>query len=137
MARLNGSLDLDRATLNILGQSQREAVGLSVGKAGTIPATSADTGDFLLAIPFDMTAERLKVTRKTHGSAAMVIQPRVSGDAGNSYSDALESITFGSTSLEQELNITDVDLNEGDILNFSITSGGGTNLLVEVIGRTR
>lgn len=97
----------------------------------------ADTADFLQVIPFNMTLKRFKITRATHGSSASVVQIRKSTNSGASYSDAFGSATFGSTSLVATADPTDHNVTEGDVLNFSITTGGGTNYLVQIIAAPR
>lgn len=112
--------------------------GFTVGKSGTIPATAADTATAPAAVPFDMTVQFLKVVRVAHGSAATAVQPRLSTDDGNSYSNVLEVITFGATSFKQELTLaTEVDLNEGEMFNFSVSSGGGETIVLYVLGKVR
>lgn len=104
----------------------------TMGKAGTIAATETDAADFLLVVPFPCTLKRLKTSRKTAVNAS-VVQIRRSTDSGASYSNAFGSATFASgTALVATADPADLNVNEGDILNFSVATGGGTNLLVEV-----
>lgn len=107
---------------------------LVMGKAGAVAATETDAADFLMVVPFNMTLKRIKVSRKTHGSAASVVQVRRSTDSGASYSNAFGSATFASTGLVATSDPADLDVNEGDVLNFSVATGGGSNLLVELVG---
>ena len=123
-------------TLGLATQTELDATkerALTMGKAGTISATDADAADFLLVVPFAMTLKRIKCSRKTHGSAASVVQIRRSTDNGASFSNAFGTATFGSSSLVATGDPADLAVSEGDVLNFSVSTGGGTNLLVELV----
>ena len=104
--------------------------------AGTVTA-SADTADFLIPVPFNMTATLLKVTYKTNPTTDATIQLRTSTDE-TMWSDlgAGTSGVFATAgNRTQEFNITDTEMTEGHTLNFSVTGGAdGVNIVVMVVG---
>lgn len=110
---------------------------IQMGKAGTITATMTDAADFLQVVPANLSLTKLKVTRATHGSAASVVQIRKSTDSGASFSNAFGSATFTTTGLVATADPADHNVSEGDILNFSISTGGGSNFLVQLIAVPR
>lgn len=117
-------------------------VALVMGRAGTIPASTAnDQADAYVVVPFDLTLLRLKVTCVTKPSGDTTIQVRRSTDSGNSFSNAFGTvvITASGTAKMFTSDPANLDVSEGDVLNFSITGGGGsgTNVLVTVIGHKR
>jgi hypothetical protein len=115
---------------------------LAMGQAGDIPAaTTDDTADFYVTVPFDMTLLRLVGVVKTKPTSDTTIQIRRSTDDGNSFSNAFGTvvITAAGSAKSFSSDPTDLDVDEGDVMNYSITVGGGdgTNLLVETIGVAR
>lgn len=108
-----------------------------MGKAGAIPAATVnDQADFLLILPFAMTLRRLKATAKTAPTSNTTIQVRRSTDSGGSFVNYFGTVTINATTKVGIADPVDASVNEGDILNFSITVGGGSgaDLLVQVIG---
>ncbi len=124
-------------------QAVAHQVALTLGVAGTIPAVSANVADFPVVVPFNMTAMRLKLISKTAPTALTTVRVRRGVPSAGLVTFSDLSATFeASIAANQQYVATDpadVTLTEGDILNFSITVGGGsgTNLLVEVIGQMR
>jgi len=115
---------------------------LICGKAGAIPsATANDQADFLVVVPFNMTWKRIKVSVLTKPSSDTTIQIRRSTNSGESFSNAFGTCTVTASGNAKAFSSdpSDLDVDEGDVLNFSITGGGGdgTNILVEVIGVAR
>lgn len=114
---------------------------LVLGKAGTIAATDADAADFPFVVPFNMTLMKMKVTMKTAPSGAMVVQLRKAAatiTTAPTYSDVSGfSVTFSASNVLAIADPTDADVGEGDFLNFSCTTGSGTNLLLALVGKLR
>lgn len=125
---------------NTSAQKVAPELALMMGRAGAIPAaTSADAADFLVIVPFNITALRLKATAKTAPTSATTMQIRRSTDGGDSFSDAFGTVQLGANSKDGVSDPANLDLNEGDVLQFSVTVGGGsgTNLAVMVVGKAR
>lgn len=110
-----------------------------LGIAGAIAATETDQADFLVVVPFNMTLRRMKVSVAAAVAGAMVVQLRRSTTVNpQTYSNVTGfSVTFSSGQFVQTVDPTDVDVNEGDVLNVSCTTGSGSNLLVAAIGVVR
>lgn len=121
----------------LTGTSGERAVTL--GLAGTIPASGTDTSDFFVPLPFNMTLLRMKATCKTAPTGAMVVQLRRStNNTTPSWSDVTGfSVTFTSSQNTAVADPSDVSVNEGDLLGFSVSTGSGTNIIVEAIGTVR
>ncbi len=112
---------------------------LMMGRAGTIPAATADDqADFYVVVPFNILLKRIKTSVVSKPSGDTTVQIRRSTDSGNSFSNAFGTcvITAAGTPKVHTSDPADLSVNEGDVLNFSITGGGsdGTNLVVQVIG---
>jgi hypothetical protein len=121
-------------------QASADAPALMLGKAGTIPASpSADVADFLVVVPYNMTLDRLKATAKTAPVSTTTAQLRRSTNGGVSFSDFLGAVSIAAGDLVGSADPADADVSEGDVLQFSVTAGGGagTNLMIQVIGRRR
>jgi hypothetical protein len=110
-----------------------------MGLAGVIPASSADVADFYVILPFNMTLQRMKVVCKVAPTGAMTVQLRRSTNRTTpSWSDVTGFLaTFTSGQQSAIVDPTDVDVNEDDLLGFSIGTGSGTNLLLEVVAKSR
>ncbi len=119
-----------------------EQHALVMGKAGTIPASTAnDQADFLVMVPFDMTLKTIRASVTAKPGSDTTVQIRRSTDSGNSFSNAFGTVTVTAAGTAKAFSAgpADLDVSAGDVLNFSITGGGGsgTNLLVAVIGTAR
>ena len=115
---------------------------LAIGQAGAIPsATTNDVADFLLTVPYDMTLLRIVGTVKTKPTSNTTFQVRRSTNDGDTFSNAFGTvvITAAGNARSFSANPADLDVDEGDVLNYSVTVGGGdgTNALVEIIGVAR
>ncbi len=110
---------------------------LTMGLAGTVAATATDTADFLMVVPFNMTLRRIKASAKTAPTGAMAVQIRRSTDAGATYANAFGTVTFTANTRTAASDPADLDVNEGDVLNFSVSTGSGSNLMVELVGVAR
>jgi hypothetical protein len=110
-----------------------------LGYAGTLPGVTADTADFAVPVPFNMTFKRIKAQTKTNTTAATTIQIRKSTDGGDAFANFLGTVVIPITDKNGVADPVDADANENDVLQFSITvgGGGGTNLVVQVIGVAR
>jgi hypothetical protein len=109
-----------------------------MGVAGTLPAAAAaDCADFLMIVPFGITLLRLKATVKTAVSSATTIQIRRSTDNGATFANYFGTVQIAQNAKTGVAAPVAAAVSEGDVLNFSITVGGGsgTNLMVEAIGR--
>lgn len=109
-----------------------------IGKAGTPDAATAnDVADFYFVVPFAVTIKRLKATMKTAPSANTTLQVRKSTDSGASFADVTgATVTVNSSAKLGTSDPSDFSLSEGDVLNFSITAGGGSgsNLALFLVG---
>ena len=123
--------------VQLLGDEEHALV---MGCAGIPPvATTNDIADFYLIVPFNVTLTRLKATMKTAPGANVTYQVRRSVDSGASFANAFGTVTINSTAKVGIADPADLDVNEGDVLNFSVTVGGGsgTNAAIFVIGKAR
>lgn len=111
----------------------------AMGMAGTVTA-SADTADFLIAVPYNFKITRLKITYKTKPTTDATIQLRSSstGNTGTFADISSPAVFVTAGNRLQSFDITDTDVDESFALNFSVTGGGdGVNIMVELIGYTR
>jgi hypothetical protein len=109
-----------------------------LGVAGTLPsATANDTADFTICVPWNMTLKRLKATVKSAPSSNTTFQVRRA--TVSTFSNYFGSVTINSSAIEGAADPSDADVNEGDLLQISITAGGGSgsNAAVEIIGVPR
>jgi len=124
-------------------QTVAHQAALTMGVAGTIPAAAADLADFYVVVPFNMTAMRLKLVSKTAPTALTTVRVRRGVPSAGLVTFSDLSATFEASIAANQKYVAadpvDVTLSEGDVLNFSITVGGGsgTNLMVEVVGKMR
>lgn len=112
---------------------------LTLGKGGVIGATETNAADFPMIVPFALTMKRMKVVLNTAASGAMAVQLRKAsapGTAVPSYSDVSGFLcTFANGSQIATVTPgTAILASEGDLLNFSATTGSGSNMMVEVVG---
>jgi len=113
---------------------------LVMGVAGTLAsATAADQADFLIFVPFDMTLKRLKASVKVAPSSSTTFQIRRSTDSGGTFSNAFGTVVISSSAKVGVADPADLNVDEGDLLNFSITVGGGSgeNAAIHVLGVQR
>lgn len=126
--------------IQLLGDEEH---ALMMGVAGTIPtATSNDVCDFLVVVPFAMTLKRLKTTVKVKPSGDTTVQLRKSTDGGATFSNVAGwtvSVTAAGSGKVHTSDPVDTTVDEGDVLGFSITSGGGSgsNLALQAVGVAR
>ncbi len=111
--------------------------GLTLGKGGAVLTTDTNAADYPICVPYNCTLQRMKVTLKSAASGAMVVQLRTATGpvtTAPSYSDVSGfAATFANTRVLATVDPTNVDVSEGDFLNFSCTTGSGSNILVEVV----
>ena len=124
VGRMNDSID-----------ARERAFGF--GKGGVIGATETNSADFPFCIPYGLTMKRIKVTLGTAASGAMVVQLRKASNPGTgtpSYADVSGfSVTFVNGGQIAVADPADVAVSEGDLMNFSASTGSGQNLFVEVV----
>ena len=123
--------------IQLLGDEEHALV---MGYAGTPPAaTTNDIADFYVIVPFNVTLTRLKATMKTAPGANVTYQIRCSVDSGGSFSNAFGTVTINSAAKVGIADPADLNVNEGDVLNFSVTVGGGTgtNPAIFVVAKAR
>jgi len=114
------------------------AHGITLGQGGTIPPTESDAADFLAVVPFAMTLTGLYVTVKAAVSTTMAVQLRRSSDFGVTFTNVSGFVaTFSIGARLASVLPTGVNVSSGDILNFSVSSGSGTNMLVTASGVAR
>ncbi len=115
--------------------------GFTMGKGGSISATETNAADYPILVPYDCTLMRMKASLKTAASGAMVVTLRQSAGpitTAPSYSDVTGfSATFSTNNVAAVVDPADVDVSEGDMLNFSCTTGSGANILLEVVVKLR
>jgi hypothetical protein len=115
--------------------------GFTLGKGGSILTTDTNAADYPFCVPYDCTLLRMKATLKTAASGAMVVQLRTAAGpvtTAPTYSDVTGfTCTFANTRVLATIDPTDVDVSEGDFLNFSCATGSGANLLVEIVAALR
>lgn len=108
-----------------------------LGKAGAIGATETDAADFLFIVPFDCTMLRMKSTLRTAASGSAAVQLRTAaGPITNTVTwgnVASFVTTFSSGNYVAVVDPANVNASEGDVLGFSVGTGSGTDLLVEVV----
>lgn len=115
----------------------KQKVAFTLGRAGGIPpAVTNEAADFWFIVPFNTTLEKIKVTSPSGPTALTTFQIRRSTDGGASWANAFGSVDLAANAETGTADPTDLAVNEGDLLNFSVTVGGGsgTNPLVQVIG---
>ena len=113
---------------------------LVLGAAGTMPsATTSDIADFFLIVPFDMTLKRLKASLSTAPSSNTTFQMRRSVNSGSTFANAFGTVVINSSAFVGTADPADLNVDEGDVLNVSVTVGGGSgdNLALHVIGVAR
>jgi hypothetical protein len=133
-----------QGTQGTQGPSDTTERSLILSKGGAIGATETNAADFLLAVPFNMTLKRLKATVQSAVSGSMVVQLRRATTPVTTpptYSDVTNwTVTFSSGNvLAVNASPTggNVNVDEDDVLNFSVSTGSGGSLLLEVIGIPR
>ncbi len=137
-----GDADTSLATTAFVAASVGAAgeKAILLGKGGGVSVTDANAADFPITVPFDCTIVRMKVTMKTAPSGAMVVQLRSAATpvtTAPTYSDVTGVLcTFVANRVLAIGGPFTTALNEGDMLNFSCATGGGTNIIVEVIVAT-
>ncbi len=111
--------------------------GFVLGKGGAILTTDTNAADFPFCVPYDCTLRRMKATLKTAATGAMVVHLRLASGpvtTAPTYADVTGfTATFANTYVFASVDPTNVDVLEGDMLNFSCTVGSGANLLVEIV----
>ncbi len=137
----NGYASLDATSLVPVAELPLEAKerAIAMGKAGVV-AAAADTADFIQVAPFDMKLTRIKATCSKTPRSNATIQIRRSTDNGNSFSIAFGTIVITSAGTAKIFasNPADLDINEGDGFNFSVTGGAdGEDYMLDIIGETR
>lgn len=117
---------------------------LIVGRAAAIPAsaTNVQHNDFHLVVPFDLTLRRLRVACLTKPSTDTTLTLRRSTDSGATWADVsgwTVTITSSGSAVAFSADPTDLDVVEGDVLGFRVSTGGGsgTNVILEIIGSVR
>jgi hypothetical protein len=114
-------------------------MAIALGISGTIGGTVTDGADYPVPIPFNMTLQKMKVFCKTAPAGAMVTQlRRATSITAPTFSDVTG---FATTHVASQngavVDPTDVDINENDVLNLSIATGSGANLLAMIVGKKR
>lgn len=108
-----------------------------IGAAGT-PAVGDDKADFYVPVPFNCTLKRLKATSKTAVSALTTYQLRRSTDGGATFADYFGTVDIANGARLGSSDPADLDLTEGDVLNFSIDAGSGyTNPMLVAVAKHR
>lgn len=116
--------------------SAAEPKALLMGIGGVV-TSAADCADFPLCIPFNCTLTNMKVTCKVAPSGAMSVQLRTAAGpvtTAPTYSSVTGFIvTFTASRVVAIVDPGDVDVSEGDFLNFSLSTADARNVLVEVV----
>lgn len=112
---------------------------IAISKAGVV-AAAADTADFIQVAALDMKLTRLKATCLTKPSSDATIQIRRSTDSGATFSDAFGTVAVTSAGAAKIFvsDPADLDIDEGDGFNFSVTGGAdGEDYMIQIIGEMR
>lgn len=112
---------------------------IALGKAGVV-AAAADTANFIQVAPFDMKLTRLKATCIKKPTSDATIQVRQSTDSGATFANAFGTVvvTAAGTAKIFTSNPADLNINESDGFNFSVTGGAdGEDYMIEIIGEAR
>lgn len=105
---------------------------------GNVVTGADQNGDFVRIAPNQMTLKRMKVTLKTLAAGAMVVQLRRSTNNGTSWVDVTGfTVTFANGAGIRTVDPTDVNINEGDWLGYSITTPSGANMEITLVGNWR
>lgn len=115
---------------------------ITMGKAGAL-ASAADVADFPIIMPFNFQPLKLKALCKTAPTTAMVLTLRQAADATaylNStvtYSNigGTHVVTWNANDMGAIATPTLVTLLENDLINFSLATASGSDLMLEIIGR--
>ncbi len=111
--------------------------GFVMGKGGPVLTTDTNAADYPILVPYNCTLLRMKVTLKVAASGAMVVKLRKAAGPITitpTYVDVTGfSVTFSNGNVAAAADPADVDVSEGDMMNFSCTTGSGSNILVEVV----
>jgi hypothetical protein len=100
---------------------------LAVGRAGIPPAaTAADVADFLVVVPYQMEALELRATLLLAPAALTRVQMRRSADGGNTWVDHFGFVDIPAGARKGMNTPPPAVWNEGDLVNFSVVSGGGS-----------
>lgn len=114
-----------------------------MGKAGAL-ASAADVADFPIILPYNFQPLKLKALCKTAPTTAMVLTLRQAADPTaylNSTVSAYSNVggthvlTWNANDMGAIASPSLVTLLENDILNFSLASASGSDLMFEIIGR--
>jgi hypothetical protein len=108
-----------------------------LGKAGAIGATETDASDFFFIVPFDCTMLRMKSIVKSAASGASAVQLRTAAGPITStltWGNVSGFVTtFSNGNYVAVVDPANVNASEGDALGFSVGTGSGSDLLVEVV----
>jgi hypothetical protein len=108
-----------------------------LGKAGAIGVTETDASDFFFIVPFNCTLLRMKAVVKSAATGASAVQLRTAAGPITStitWGNVTGFVaTFANTNFVATVDPADVNASEGDLLGFSVATGSGSNLLVEVV----
>lgn len=116
---------------------------ITLGKSGAL-SSAADCADFPIIMPWSFQPLKLKCLCKTNPTTAMVMTLRQAADPTAYLNASPPTYSNVGASLVTTWNANDmgaiatpslVTILENDILNFSLTSASGSDLLVMVIGR--
>lgn len=115
-----------------------KSIAFAIGKVGAIPAAPAnDQADFMFPVPYNIIIKQLKAISTVTLTNPVTIQVRHSTDGGISFYDVVGvAVNINAGSRLGIATVTDYSIVEGEVLNFSIVSGGntGNNLTLLIIG---
>lgn len=109
-----------------------------LGKAGVIPNSVTDGADFLIVVPFDSQLRRAWASLGTAPPSAVTVTLRRSVNGGSTFTSVAgyAPVIAAGARVSPVIDPADVNVNQGDVLNFSSSGGGGTvpaNLLLEAV----
>ena len=118
---------------NILDFDAASFSAVVLGISGDIPAgPSAQAGDLPIPLPHNAVLRRMKLIAKSAVSVVKTAQLRRSTDNGNTYADitgfiaSLDPAISGGR-VATAVDPTDVDVNENDLLQISLTDGNASS----------
>jgi hypothetical protein len=124
----------------VISPTMEEEV-LTLWRASMPTTVTAQIADFPIVVPYAMTITELRLLLKTTPNGSVTFRARLSTDNGATWADLTTAgdITIASGGRAGSVTGLLIAVNEGDVLQVSITASGNTtsgiNLAYEIVGR--